>query len=194
MTLILGVDPGASTGLVLVDLPRFPLLDGGRIVKHTVVRRPGKSKKNPTEAARDVAFFWLLEGSVYDWPDAAVTVIERPADQTGFGKLQARGTAFALGSAYAIVLCALTYPETEIVSYPVLDFHGEPGWMQGRGASARRREQTLAYVQQMLASQTLKATDLLVDWTEHELMALCLIAFHCSREAVNTPRRIGRTV
>ncbi len=197
--LILGADPGATTGLVLADLPRFPLLDGGRIKGRATVRRPRRSDKHPTEATRDAVLFFAIRDQLSMWGGFAdVAVVERPADQTGFGKLQARGTAFSLGSVYALTLAAATdyvSDAEKTFTYPVLDFHNEPGWMQGRGPFARRREDTLAFA--IGLARTLGAKDW-PDWSEHELMALGLIAFHCGRVAVlrngaNTPRTIGRT-
>lgn len=184
--LVIGIDPGATTGMVAFELPKFPLVDGGEWVGSAVVRAPTSLKLSPVE--RDVAMAERIAAPLHKWWHSTfgcAIVLEEPLEaaevwrgQRG-ARPQKRGTAFRVGALYGLALGAVTAfldDSTRVHSYPPTNHNGRMGWMQGRGR-IRKREDTLALMR--LAAKALGTDEAAL--SEHELMALGVALFHADQ-------------
>lgn len=184
--LILGCDPGASTGLVLV------WAEAGRLVE--ILDRATITRKKATAEgyARHVVAIrdWLDRSPVgveratlrAQWPDAIA--VEDPTTMPdswhgeGRGRNVSRGVGAKIGAAYGCLLGALaTSPvtrEVPITAYPVRV------WMTGLFGRAKREDiyRLLAAMARTLTPETLP---------EDQLAALGVAAWH----AQQTPKQRG---
>lgn len=184
--IVAGVDPGADTGLVVLDVPGRHLRDG-RWVASTILC--STRAKGLTYAGRDANLFDRLAAFFGLWqPD--LVVMEEPVDAmlTWRGhRQQQRGTSFRLGAYYALALTAahMARPSAVLASYPVTTTTRPPrkGWMQGKprvhvlgNTAALARE--LDAPPDVLEMRFNAAEGGHIHAQEHVLMALGVIAHH----------------
>lgn len=202
---VAGIDPGAHTALVCVDVPWRVPAPGGVPVVDTNPRNWAwlgarevrvSAAKSRTDAERDATLFVRAHEQLSAWrPD--VVVLEEPADAIGkwvgaAGRQgsAARGgtrTAFALGRAYGLALAAarLAVGAGRVVSYPVTTTkrgraRGILGWMQGTQGKPTPRKVTLDTVYALLRDDL--AVDprvLLLPSGEHREDVLCAFGVLC---------------
>lgn len=181
---VIGIDPGAHTGLVCVALDRS--LDWNR------ARWVGSAKLSPsnsrklTPPARDHDLSVRIAEQLEVWARVAPThiALEEPLDATRrwtdhrtgrpAGEVGRRTEVdFRLGAYYGLAVVAAGMSSAGwLASYPVQRFGARPGWMQGT-----TRERVLAIVQ-----QTMRVIGAPVDGiSEHEMMALGVAMYHVSQ-------------
>lgn len=183
-----GIDPGASTGVVCVDLVRADTIVGARFVAAVTCR--ASASKDLTDAEQDASLgvsirrtLDLLHGAT---TPIAFVVLEEPADGMGKwstqGRKTGRGTAFGLGRAYGLALAAAAALDGNVGlhAYPVTTTAqgraaGRLGWMQGRQPRPTPREDTLATMRH-LARALGCATH--ASLTDDQLMALGVLQYH----------------
>ena len=188
--LILGCDPGASTGLVLVEA------EAGRLTR--ILDRATLTRRLATADgyARHVKSIraWLSrppvararDGNLVAWPAPDVIVVEDPTRLpdawygASRGRNVARGTGAKIGVACGCLLGALaTSPVTEevpIVAYPVT------AWMHGlfgRGAKREAIYRLLAAMARTVTEETLP---------EDQLAALGVAAYHAQQTPITLRR------
>lgn len=125
--IILGCDPGANTGLVVVSTPKLgaPF----HLCGATTVKRPGESKKARDEVERDVRFCDLLALAAGNLvPHGAdVALIENPDVSAAWNK-RSRFTDHRLGVYCGLALGVLRPRASSIVRVPVRGTRKLPGW------------------------------------------------------------------
>lgn len=149
---ILGGDPGAATGLVLVHFPNRqqdgrPLWLGAKIHGALTVNKP--EREGATHAEIDILFRRKIMAAIATLPFAGaadIVALEEPLDggakyaaamapgQESYNKtrVEATGTQFRLGAAYGALLAATAHVRANRwISFPVKTTHGRRGWMQG---------------------------------------------------------------
>jgi hypothetical protein len=192
--IVVGIDPAAKTGLVVVRVPsdlaleRCALLASGRITFDT--------SKFLTPPQRD----YTLQCRVNDWiyahalgghpklvlpglgdvPEWHVAIEEPVSISTrwiskrrGTPDIEGTGTAFRLGVAYGLVLSGVTpLLPTRIDAYPPTPYHGRTGWMGGG-----RRDRVLATCQLLWRDMAARGgCD--TEPNEDTLMALGVVTYH----------------
>lgn len=196
---VVGIDPGAHTGLVCVDVPIANLdLTRGRWIGASTLTASVSRKL--TDAEQDATLWLRIFDQLVAWAPVALVVLEEPSDVSGAwvgkgrrnGRGAGTGTAFALGRAYGLALAAAKsalHVDARIVSYPVTTRRGKAlGWMQGRNRTITPREQTMFNMAAL--ARTLGATHEQLCTAagaqrEDVLMALGVLRFHTS--CVTTP-------
>lgn len=183
--LILGCDPGASTGFALC---RFDDRGTLREVTAGTVKRP-RPCKSRSDVQADMEHFWALRQwvEVNTTSDCGDVAVECPRDISDAwqgsgarrGHKVARGTGFLLGAAYGRLLsaldCTFSTLSNEVTAYPVRGSAKDPGWMTGLFGQKITRE----YVYTMLGgvARTAGAPDL----TEDQLAAMGVAVYHATR-------------
>jgi len=181
--LILGCDPGASTGLVLVEA------ESGRLTR--ILDRATLTRRKSTAAAyaRHAMSIgaWLSrppvslarEGNLVTWPAPDVVAVEDPTCLpdawygASRGRHVARGTGAKIGAAYGCLLGALATShvtqDVPLVAYPVTTWmHG----LFGRGAKREAIYRLLAAMARTVTEETLP---------EDQLAALGVAAWHAQQ-------------
>jgi len=196
-----GLDPGASTGIVCLDLvPTLRLLDA-RWVGYDLVRPSAMA----IPAERDADFSERIQASLEHFRPQLL-VLEEPVDAAvgwgGRGKIkQRRGTAFRLGCAYGLAVRAGRLAGAQLVSYCVGDRKGTKGGRATKEAPARlgwlagRKSDTALGEAIALARYLNAPPDFLAltggqqpAYKYHDcLMALGVLAFHCARHRPTAP-------
>lgn len=177
MTRLVGVDPGASTGLVCVDLPlgSWNILDARPVGTRTITR-PTSPKLS--DAEKDLFHRLALAHQLQEWAPTDVA-LECPKDVSdGWGAGGRRvGTAFRLGVGYAACLFAIP-PGTQIGTALV---RGSTklgkGW-RGYG----KKEKKLAEVAALAGHLKLDMLDTKGRLIPHLLDALGVAAFYCGQQ------------
>lgn len=176
---IVGGDPGGTAGLVCVDVP--VTLDISRATWVGSISLGTSNLDRLTPAERDGVFFRKMVAAFALWGPRHCA-LEEPLDGASFWKGKAdkrgheqRGTQFRIGAAYALMVAAAEMQGTveHIASYPVQKYGARQGWMpkvKGRGSRARALEMST------LAARAIKAP--VSELSEHELMALGVVAYH----------------
>jgi hypothetical protein len=200
-----GVDPGARTGLVCVELTP-DLLGALDITRPSSARLVGavrisaSASTKLTAAEQDATLYRRVLAQLDVWRPAIVA-LEEPLDATrGWqnagrraGRAENTGTTFALGRAYGLALAAASCSTaTSIASYPFTTSRklARYGWMQGRAPLPTARALTLARMR-ALAMQ-IGGREASLAMTEDELMALGVLSFHVEqlRDAALAPRQV----
>lgn len=194
----IGVDPGANTGLVCVDVVKLPRLIGNQLGISWV----GNARIHPGQRAEDTHA--ENDGRVYSstcvqlgsWQGSTggvslpplIAVLEEPYTQTGSWKGAATegrqtGTLFSLGKYYGLALAACTHMCDRVFSHPPTnDRRGQrTGWMQGSGR-IQKRELTLLALRG-LATQCLCPNAAAL--SEDEVMAFGVLKFHLDRVGID---------
>ncbi|MHB1065707.1 MAG: RuvC family protein [Georgenia sp.] len=156
---VVGIDPGASTGLVCVEVlvgARGPDMERARWVGHAVVH-PSASKRL-TEPERKAALAERIVAQLREWAPGVV-VLEEPVDATAawasggrrVGAGRSGFTSFGLGSHYGLAVMAarIAAPDARLHAYPVNNHRGRPGWMQGGASRPQSRERTMERLRPM---------------------------------------------
>lgn len=175
---VVGIDPGANTGLVCVAVDRSLEWNRARWVSSAVLRPSTSTKLTPP--ARDADFSARLFDRLFGWTPVHIA-LEEPLDATRKWTDQRTGRRagevgrrtevdFRLGAYYGLaVVAAGSTPARWIESYPVQRFGKRQGWMQGGS-----RERVLATVR-----QTMRVIGAPTDGvSEHEMMALGVAIYH----------------
>lgn len=198
MKRVFAIDPGSSTGFVVVDFEHAPGLDinNARIVGSGVIHRP---RGSIGEAMNDLLFVGKIAERIKEFRPSTV-VFEEPADAAAYWgrseiageptveqlatggvkpnkKGMGRGTLFRLGVNYGIAIAAAREAgNCDVVSYLVRGDKKRAGW-QGHGSKKVNilREMTYLFAKLSYA----KIAQLKV--TEHELMALGVLNYHASQ-------------
>lgn len=181
MTLrILGIDPGAHTGLILVELEEGWDLLNGRFLRAETVNAPTKGKHDDTWVDR--RFMQAIETLVVAWrPD--LVVMEDPSDGVGYwgGKVRTkRETSYRLGCYKALVFAVLPI-DLPVFQYRVKGKKADIGWM----TEHPNREMAIYRSKVLAGTIGCGLPDAL---SEHCLMALGVIAFHCRKMALEQRR------
>jgi hypothetical protein len=171
----IGVDPGAHTGLVVLETGPTGGLAGSRWIEQVTIDRPGLSRKRQwtwqaeLELHRLIALFMERHG-----PE--LVVLEEPWDiSDGWGVGGRRvGTGFRLGAAWALALAAV--PANVLVEcYPVRRRKARKGsrdgWMNGKAWGMRVAAQ-LAQVE---------GAPYWDDLSDHERAAFGVLAHHLAQ-------------
>lgn len=172
--IVVGVDPGAETGLVALDVPPSRQVADSLWLGHAVFR--STEKQGLSHPERDANLYDRLVEWFRHW-QADVVVFEEPVDAATIWRghrFQQRGTAFRLGAFYGLVVAAARQGSPSYVrlaSYPVTNHNGRPGWMRGK------KHDTI--LSNMQAVAQLIRPDL--DPAEHVLMALGVVTHHLSQ-------------
>jgi hypothetical protein len=203
MTIYCGIDPGATTGLVAIDMPDGSLyrIVDARLVGFAVVS--AGTSTTDSRANVKARLFHRIRAQLDAW-NADVVVIEEPWDAlpswTGKKGIrqEGRGTAFAIGAAYGLALAAASdLPwDTVIASYPVTSAAAKArrpervGWMQRRQPRCPEHDRTAR--EQALQLRDLKTrpangllptrADLEHEENDNVYMALGVLSFHLDRE------------
>jgi hypothetical protein len=193
----IGVDPGANTGLVCVDVEKVERRIGSagnvRWV-HSARIHPGQ-RQDDTHAENDARVFSRMAVELERLVGVAgalgvkcIAVLEEPYTQTGSWKGAATegrqtGTLFSLGKYYGLALAACTIHCGRVYSHPPTnDRRGQrTGWMQGSGR-IQKRELTLLALRG-LAKQC-GCTDPM-GLSEDEVMAFGVLKFHLDRVGID---------
>lgn len=206
--IVVGVDPGRSTGLVALDVPRgrvlAPTLEGALLVGITSVSASVSTQLSATE--QHATLYSKLLDQLEVWqPD--LVVLEEPWDNVPV-RLQQQGTAFWLGMRYGLALAAAHELGADVVSYPVTSARAKEytstkrstrvrparvGWMpQVPGGKNRQllmtqdRNVTLADLGDVCAT-TFKLSNRRINELvkqEDPLMALGVLRFHLMQHAL----------
>jgi hypothetical protein len=190
---ILGGDPGAVTGLVVVEFPMrrrdgSPLWMHAKLRGHAVVGKP--EQKGATPAELDILHRRKLAQAITDLNHIAsdIVALEEPLDGGGSWKGaqgqrgQRRDTAFRLGVHYANLLAAaaMVSHADRYVSFPVQTRGERRGWFPPRtkrGDVLQRCHMIMHSIctnEQWTALPKEKASGLIVP---HVLMALGVVNF-----------------
>lgn len=188
---VLGGDPGATTGLVLVHFPNRqndgrPLWMGARIHGAVTIAKP--TREGATHAELDILWRRKMIDAIRAFPFAGacdIVALEEPMDGGGSwagaqgqkGKPQKRDTAFRLGAGYGALLAATAHTNANRwISFPVQAINGRRGWMQGS-----TRKDTLRAAEALMRNQMSHAgyRELLgrhAAMPDHILMALGVVS------------------
>jgi hypothetical protein len=168
---LLGCDPGSHTGLVLVELPAgtWDLLGARVLYRGTLAASDGEGRDRRTlERMRERLRLLRPHVAVLEDPSDAATYW----GQSRRGKPVQRGSAYRLGVYKGLLYAALLEATEAIVEYRVQGTAADPGWMRDHGTRAVALARMQALARQLgLADQL----------TEHEAMALGVIAHHCRK-------------
>lgn len=174
--LVAGIDPGASTGLVLAEYA------GTRLLACTgwTIRRP-RTSRTRTAVDAECAHVRALRDALRTLPPACEAIaIECPADiSDGWqgaglrrrGYRTARGTGFRLGAAYGCAVAAAVDLGIPLAAYGVRGDRQTPGWMTGLGGGRARREPV--YQQLTLLARSVGAS-----LSDDQLAALGVATYH----------------
>lgn len=193
MIRMVGLDPGATTGLVALEVPESLQLLTARWIQHREVRP--SSSAGFLAAGRDVDFHRRLLQALTELRPH-VLVLEEPFDAQvtwrGYGKQQ-RGTAFRVGAAYGLAIAAAAHvgpPLPAVYSYPVRDQKGikeapaRKGWMSGIAGGNRDKAigGVVALARHLSAPTSLFEVNGKGEYRHQDcLMALGVLAFHCGQ-------------
>lgn len=178
--ILVGIDPGASTGLVALQCYGLTTF-GAKLVYHTVVR-PSQSKKL-TEPMADGNMQERLYELLAQWaPD--IVVLEEPVDASiawRGRKHQQTGTAFRLGAYYGLAVSAAYRTKADLFSYPVQRQGKRQGWM-GRSKRTYVLQRTVLAARALGADPDFLALKDNGEYAhEHELMALGVLLHHLNQ-------------
>lgn len=173
---VLGCDPGANTGMVLVEIPdNWDILKGRLLHAETVTARtdPGRPK-----ADSDRDFLGRLRGTIQRLKPH-MAVVEDPSDAAPYwgargreGKQTARGSMYRLGVYKGLLFAALA-PEVGAIAEYLVDGKGDrPGWMKTDHGSKKVALARMGALALRLGP---------CPHSEHILMALGVLAHHCGR-------------
>jgi hypothetical protein len=118
---VAGIDPGATTGLVVLLVPdanepaHAGPMNGARWLDSRAISIPNSKHRSASE--NDAALFTVIREWLRHWSVQHV-VLEEPWDAVP-QRLQSRGTAFGLGKAYGLALAAAWDVKARCASYPV---------------------------------------------------------------------------
>lgn len=159
---ILGGDPGADTGVVLVHFPErkrdgTPLWLGAKI--HGAACITKRDRAGATHAENDILYRRAILETLQGFPFkgyADIVALEEPLDgggiyraKPGQGQNEAshekRETGFRLGAYYAALLAAAATATSanRYVSFPVRSHRDRRGWMKGKRADTLRAGEAL---------------------------------------------------
>jgi hypothetical protein len=167
-----GVDPGAHTGLVVLETGPTGGLQGSRWIEHVTLDRPGLSRKRQWTWQAELELHRLI-ALFMDRHGPELVVLEEPwdiSDGWGIGGRRV-GTGFRLGAAWALALAAC--PANALVEcYPVRRRKARKGsrdgWMNGKAWGLRVAAQ-LAQVE---------GAPYWDDLSDHERAAFGVLAHH----------------
>lgn len=182
---VLGLDPGASTGAVLVELPDNWQLLSGKVVRTKTITPPTSVKSG---AEKDRGFHERCVELVTLWRPSIV-VMEDPSDGAAYwggNGPKKRGTDYRLGVYKGLLFSALLPLNIPIIEYRV------------KGDSAKRRQSRGAQADigwmaehgKASSDKILRDLRLVLDqmgvpphivWSEHCLMAFGVLYHHCRR-------------
>lgn len=189
-----GIDPGATTAIVWVDVPLtlgltriLVHMDEARITAYVIVHAAATGSR--TIAERKARLYDRVRSEFANRP-AQIVALEEPFD-TGAGVWEnrtrrvagraQRTTNFLLGEHYGLALGAAraACPDARLVSYPVNDYgrgrSRRPGWMQAGASRPQSRDRTLENLR--LVARAWGAPAALLD-SEDALMALGVVRYH----------------
>lgn len=178
-----GVDPGAHTGLLALELPDPRRINLARWLASTVLRPSARADLTAPES--DGELHERIYGWLRTWRPNLV-VLEEPADAMiswrGHAK-QRRGTAFRLGAYYGLAVIAACRTGARVQAYPVQNRKAEsrPGWMQGRKAAAVLPACVALGRHLRAPAETFTLTPKGEYRFEHVFMALGVLAFHLAQ-------------
>ena len=188
--LVVGIDPAAHTGIVLVHVPPDLAVERCRLLASD--RLTFSVSKFLSPAGRDITLLqrvnaWLSDHlGVAAMTDEWHVAIEEPIGWTpawnkGDKTQRMTGGAFRLGVAYGLVLGGvMAMAPSRVAAYPPTNFHGRKGWMGGG-----KRDRILNSCAQLWrdAAQRTTLPPEQADWrsdapSEDELMALGVVWYH----------------
>jgi hypothetical protein len=189
----IGIDPGANTGLVCVDVYDVARRIGSvPVVRwHGTARIHPGSRKDDTRAENDGRIFSRICAQLDEWQkhipggsEDMRAVLEEPYTQTGSwkgAKTEGRqtGTLFSLGKYYGLALAACTFKCVRVYSHPPTNDRRQSrtGWMQGSGR-IQKRELTLLALRGLIKQAGCQDPNAL---SEDEVMAFGVLKFHLDR-------------
>lgn len=184
---VVGVDPGSATGIVAVRMPATLLWNDAHWLGSRVLAP--SQRKGLFGPSKDAEYGARIGLALADFVEPGAHIaLEEPRDATvrwrGYTR-QRTETAFRLGCYYGLAAAgALQAGAREVVSYPVTTDRVAAGWMGGRGREAVFAETDA------LARVLRVPPETLEQWSEHERMALGVVAHHV--RVVTAYRRLAR--
>lgn len=178
---LLGCDPGANTGLILLEVPEtWNILEATLLHAETIVSRTDPARPR---ADSDRDFLSRLRSAIARLRPH-VAVVEDPSDAAPYwgakargGQQTARGSMYRLGVYKGLLFAALAGEVHAIAEYQVDGTKEKPGWMKADHGSRK-----VALVRMGALATHLRVHELGAGkHTEHVLMALGVLHHHCGR-------------
>ena len=193
--LVAGIDPGAHTGLVVLEIQTTPmpieqLID--RVVWRATCQLHPITRKALRAEQLSVLMFERLRDRLRRWGVVEVA-IEEPSDARDQWRAASPGTSFGVGRAFERCILAATYAGCTVHAYRVREWM--PKTRTGNLQHNQKRDVTLAQLDALsreirrrpLAGEPLRVTHVaraaLERLSEDELMALGVLRYHLARQA-----------
>jgi hypothetical protein len=209
LRLLVGIDPGGTTGIVAVRWePGRDLASGAEWWGAWEVRAVADNSRL-SRASADIKTLLALQrvfsdtaqayfDAYHNEPDERIgadIVIEEAMDAAEFwsaqgqgGRRQARATKFTQGKVYGLALAASGPYAASLTSYPAVGWRKRAGWMPRDRGRIRTREMTLLLAKDV--AKKLAGQEVADALSEHQLMALAMLCSHVDK--LNEAAKIER--